>query len=126
MGVLPSIWGPNLWGTLHLLCLAGTITPEFVQEFSKVIPCPLCSKHFMDTITENPLPETEDVYVLFKWSVFIHNLVNARIGKPIVEAEDALKFWNSHKQTSDGFDFKTLVLIVILFALISFLLRKYL
>jgi len=87
----------------------------------------MCSKHFMEIVAENPLPETEDVYVLFKWSVFIHNLVNARIGKSIMDPEDALKMWNSQRQKlSTGLDFKTLGLIFVIFILILFLLRKYL
>ena len=95
MGVAPEIWGPNLWGTLHLLCLAGTITPNFVQEFAKVIPCPMCAGHFADVLKENPLPDSDDPLVLFRWSVHVHNLVNARIGKPILEPEQAMARWVS-------------------------------
>ena len=126
MGVAPEIWGPNLWGTLHLLCLTGTITPNFVQEFAKVIPCPMCAGHFTELIIENPLPESDDPLVLFRWSVHVHNLVNARIGKPILEPEQAMARWVSIKTPSfsSQFDFKIVIIILLLVALVFMLFKN--
>ena len=126
MGVAPEIWGPNLWGTLHLLCLAGTITPNFVQEFAKVIPCPMCAGHFAEVLKENPLPESDDPLVLFRWSVHVHNLVNARIGKPILEPEQAMARWVSIKTPSfsSQFDFKIVIIILLLVALVFMLFKN--
>ena len=126
MGVSPEIWGPNLWGTLHLLCLAGTITPNFVQEFAKVIPCPMCAGHFAEVLKENPLPESDDPLVLFRWSVHVHNLVNARIGKPILEPEQAMARWVSIKTPSfsSQFDFKIVIIILLLVALVFMLFKN--
>ena len=126
MGVSPEIWGPNLWGTLHLLCLAGTITPNFVQEFAKVIPCPMCAGHFAEVLKENPLPDSDDPLVLFRWSVHVHNLVNARIGKPILEPEQAMARWVSIKTPSfsSQFDFKIVIIILLLVALVFMLFKN--
>jgi hypothetical protein len=129
MGVPPEIWGPNLWGTLHLVCIAGTITPEFVQEFTKVIPCPMCAGHFADISKENPLPESSDPFVLFEWSVYLHNLVNERIGKPIFTVEQALERWTSPvpapvPDADPHFDFKIFIILALLASLIFILLRK--
>ena len=128
MGVAPEIWGPNLWGTLHLLCLAGTITPNFVQEFATVIPCPMCASHFTELIRDNPLPVTDDNLVLFRWSVHIHNLVNARLGKPILEPEQAMMRWTTKSQVSTPrspqFDFKIVIIILLLVALVFMSIRK--
>lgn len=125
MGVPPEIWGPNLWGTLHLLCLAGTITPNFVQEFAQVIPCPMCAGHFAELLKENPLPESDDPLILFRWSVHVHNLVNARIGKPILEPDQAVKRWTKKSTTqSSQFDFKILIIVLLALALVFILLRS--
>ena len=126
MGVAPEIWGPNLWGTLHLLCLAGTITPNFVQEFAKVIPCPMCAGHFAEVLKENPLPDSDDPLVLFRWSVHVHNLVNARIGKPILEPEQAMARWVSIKTPSfsSQFDFKIVIIILLWVALVFMLFKN--
>ena len=126
MGIAPEIWGPNLWGTLHLLCLAGTITPNFVREFANIIPCPMCAGHFAELIAENPLPESDDPLVLFRWSVHVHNLVNARIGKPILEPEQAMARWVSIKTPSfsSQFDFKIVIIILLLVALVFMLFKN--
>jgi len=126
MGVRPEIWGPNLWGTLHLLCLAGTITPNFVQEFARVIPCPMCAGHFAEVLKENPLPDSNDSLVLFRWSVHVHNLVNARLGKPIVTPEQAMERWTTikTKDPSPQFDFKILIIILLVLALVFMLLKN--
>ena len=126
MGVSPEIWGPNLWGTLHLLCLAGTITPNFVQEFAKVIPCPMCAGHFAEVLKENPLPDSDDPLVLFRWSVHVHNLVNARIGKPILEPEQAMERWTKRQPVcpSTQFDFKIVLIILLILALVFMLFKN--
>ena len=130
MGVPPNIWGPNLWGTLHLLCLAGTITPEFVQEFAKVIPCPMCAGHFAELLKESPLPDSDDPNVLFEWSVHVHNLVNSRIGKPLLTVDQAEKRWTTLPEPEPDlvpdpqFDFKIIIILALLVALIFILLRK--
>lgn len=119
MGVPPNIWGPNLWGTLHLLCLTGTITPNFVQEFTSAIPCSMCSGHFSQLVSENPLPETQDPSVLFEWSVLLHNKVNEKLGKPIISVDQAMRHW-----TSSQFDIKIIIYILILILLIFICVRK--
>jgi len=125
MGVLPEIWGPNLWGTLHLLCLAGTITPNFVHEFASVIPCPMCAGHFIELLKENPLPESDDPLILFQWSVHVHNLVNARLGKPILEPEQAMNRWTKKSSTqSSQFDFKILIIILLVLVLVFMFVRN--
>jgi len=128
MGVIPEIWGPNLWGTLHLLCLTGTITSNFVQEFASVIPCPMCAGHFVELLKENPFPESDDPLVLFRWSVHIHNLVNARLGKPIFSTEQAVEHWTTKKtyvlsETKTQFDFKILIIILLVIALVFMLVK---
>lgn len=116
MGISPEIWGPNLWGTLHLMCLTGSITPEFVQEFAKVIPCPVCAGHFQALLITAPLPDTEQ----FEWSVRLHNIVNERLGKPQFTVEQARAHWTQAPQ----FDFKIIIAIALVLLLLLACLRK--
>lgn len=126
MGIAPEIWGPNLWGTLHLLCLAGTITPNFVQEYATVIPCPMCAGHFAEVLKENPLPDSGDPLVLFRWSVHVHNTVNARLGKPIFSPEQAMERWTTKgSDPNPHFDFKIVIIILLVIALVFMLLKKF-
>jgi hypothetical protein len=119
MGVSPDVWGPSLWGAFHALCLTGTITSEFVQEFANVIPCPACAMHFRDILETFPFEQAEDK---FQWSVRIHNQVNERLGKPIVRVEEARVKWSS--RPCSQFDFKILLIILVVLVLIFMYLRK--
>jgi len=109
-----------MWGTLHILCLTGTITPEFVQEFANVIPCPACAMHFRDLLEAYPFENATDT---FEWSVLVHNQVNDRLGKPIFTVEQARAKWLS--RPSSDFYFKIVVAILLLVLVILFMcLRK--
>ena len=118
MGLPPDVWGPNLWGALHTLCLTGSITPEFVDEYAKVIPCPSCAMHFRQLVDSNPLPTMNQ----FEWSVDLHNQVNERIGKPVVSVEAARAKWSAIPCAQ--FDFKILLIIILLVLLLLMYLRK--
>jgi len=116
MGVPPEKWGPYFWGVIHLGCLAGSMTPEFINMYPSVLPCAACGKHFTEVLQENPFPESRDPMILFQWSVHVHNVVNARIGKPILTVEEALAAWTASvlPKTASQFDFKIAVAILIL------------
>jgi len=115
MGLPPDVWGPRLWGVLHTLCLTGTITPEFVQEFAHIIPCPSCAMHFRDLLEAFPFENALDK---FEWSVLVHNQVNERIGKPTISVQKARDVWS--RRTSPQFDFKILLIILFVTLVILF------
>jgi Erv1 / Alr family len=119
MGIPPEVWGPNLWGALHTLCLTETITPEFIQEFARVIPCPACAMHFRDLLEMFPFEQAEDK---FQWSVRIHNQVNDRLGKPQFTVSQARAKWS--RRPCSQFDFKILLIILMALVLIFMYLRK--
>jgi len=120
MGVSPDIWGPILWGAIHITCLTGSATPQFVSAFADALPCPACSGHFKQLLAEFPFPETKDPVILFEWSVNAHNRVNARLGKPIVTMEQALQRWTGKEVEAlpPQFDFKIVLIIILMIALI--------
>jgi hypothetical protein len=98
MGINPVKFGPYFWGSLHLAC-AGGIDPQalklFVEMYPFVLPCGVCGRHFAEVLKESPLPETDDVEVLFRWSVDVHNMVNKKLEKPVVSYEEAKAVWLS-------------------------------
>jgi len=84
----------------------------------------MCAGHFAGLLKENPLPETDDPLVLFEWSVHVHNLVNARLGKPIFSPEQAMEHWTKRKpDPSSQFDFKILIIILLVLALVFMLVK---
>jgi hypothetical protein len=89
-----NAWGPYFWGTLHLACLSAQdvqAVQALVESYTKLLPCPACRDHFTEILQEYPIPD--NLETLFMWSVNIHNVVNASIGKPIMNYDDALHSW---------------------------------
>jgi hypothetical protein len=121
MGVKPEIWGPALWGAIHMACLTGTATAEFMNAIADVIPCPSCGTHFSQLLMEFPFPDGGDASTLFQWSVNVHNKVNARIGKPVFTVEQALQRWSGQPASQFNVIILVLFTFLLLFALSKFL-----
>jgi hypothetical protein len=85
-----------------------------------VLPCFWCRVHFSQVLAENPIPDTD----VFKWSVDVHNIVNEKLGKPLMTFEDALEHWMSGcepepEEPEPLFD-KTTTVLAFLFVLFIF------
>jgi hypothetical protein len=117
MRISPENWGPAYWKTFHVACLAAANRDElhqFIEGYKLVVPCGACRIHFSQILAENPLPTEE----YFNWSVDIHNLVNASLGKRQFSYTEALDELQKEPQQ---FNFKFIGIIVILLIVISFL-----
>ena len=103
MGISPEIWGPYVWGALHLVCLGA---PEkldaaqriayqtFVTQLPYVIPCSTCAEHLLANLKTLPVEAALDGRdSLFSWSVRLHNLVNQQLKKPTITEDEAKRHW---------------------------------
>jgi len=88
-GMRPSVWGPILWNTMHIISLGYPEIPDdatqqaaanFYRSLSSLIPCPICRIHYTKLIQVIP-PATESKDALIKWVFTIHNQVNKELGK---------------------------------------------
>lgn len=88
-GMRPSVWGPILWNTMHIISLGYPEIPDeatqqaaanFYRSLSSLIPCPICRIHYTKLIQVIP-PATESKDALMKWVFTIHNQVNKELGK---------------------------------------------
>ena len=105
-------WGDKLWGYLHTICIVYGLkkdvelqSKEIIQiiyALPTVIPCEFCSNHFMRLLAEQPPDDALDAMSLFKWSVDIHNKVNAYLGKPILSYGDAVNIWTKQIDIDDA------------------------
>jgi hypothetical protein len=125
MGLCPKSFGPYFWGAFHLACLAAVDLESlktFINTYTRILPCGGCREHFAELLLENPIPDTD----LFKWSIYIHNIVNIRIGKPVVSYEEALTTWLSgcELEPEPFFDPITITLMALAVALIFAILVK--
>ena len=128
MGVCPQKFGPYFWGALHLACLYADdykTLRAFVYSYTEVLPCPACRDHFKAVLDQHPFPEESHNIEYFSWSVDVHNIVNHRLGKPMVTYDAAFADWVSGcdgNGPDDKFiDVKIRVGIWVILALLIFL-----
>jgi hypothetical protein len=86
-----TIWGPHYWFFLHTVTLTYPLNPndvakkkyyELIQNLPLFIPDTSMSKSFqdiLDTYPVSPYLDTRDS--LTRWTHFIHNKINKRLGK---------------------------------------------
>jgi Erv1 / Alr family len=98
MKIPPSVWGPLFWHTIHITALGYPANPsyshkkaakEFYESLAFLIPCPVCREHYERHLQKNPLtPHLDRRDDLFRWTVNLHNEVNATLEKPrLLESE---------------------------------------
>jgi hypothetical protein len=127
-------WGPYFWGTLHIACLTAppVLTDEhknafvnFVKSYTMILPCPACRRHFQEVLDQFPVEtHLSSGRDLFAWSVAVHNIVNMKIGKPVISLRDAFMYWNERSNYDEQFPIENTLLILGLVLAFYFLLLK--
>lgn len=105
----PETWGPHGWKFIHYVTLGYPKDPtvedkrkykNFFYSIKDILPCSLCSTHYTENLIKNDL--TDDVMNnrdnLIRWGIDMHNIVNERLNKPIIEYSDAIKMIYSNKE----------------------------
>lgn len=101
----PNIWGPHAWTFLHFITLSYPKNPTetdkynmntFLKSLEHVLPCDVCKIHYKEN-TEEIHPLTNQVLSskenLVKWLIDVHNTVNKRNGKKILEYSDVIRMY---------------------------------
>ena len=113
MGVLPSTWGPNVWSSIHYICIGSpevfsdtdrTNYTNFIMSLQHVLPCNTCQEHLAENLSKVPLDEhaLTGRDGLFEWSVNLHNTVNTMLNKKTMSLEDAKALWINGKSNSNS------------------------
>jgi hypothetical protein len=96
----PQIWGPHYWFFLFTVALSYPKTPntvtkrkyyDLINNFPLFIPDESIGNkfsHLIDKYPVSPYLDNRDSFV--KWVNFIHNKINAQLGKDEVTLADAL------------------------------------
>lgn len=82
-----TVWGPPLWKVLHTLAECSDNSPlwhDILTAMETLIPCPTCKAHFIEYRQQNPAPA--DHQGIVDWFFILHNIVNARLNKPLYDA----------------------------------------
>lgn len=94
-------WGHFLWAFIHTICIVDhmselqTIKLK-LENLVNIIPCEKCKLDYSNEINSyefKMLDLTSDSLILFKWSVEFHNKVNTKLGKELIQLEEAIQIW---------------------------------
>lgn len=95
-----KIWGPHYWFFIHSLALSYPDSPndilkrkyyDFFMNLPLFLPDVEFAKYFstlLDTYPVSPYLNSKDS--LFRWTVFIHNKINAVLGTQPMTVEEAM------------------------------------
>ena len=97
----PKVWGKYVWTSIHIIALGYPDKPTdeekqnfktFYTELWKVIPCYKCSINYKKHLDELPIDDyLTDNMSLFRWTVYLHNIVNKELGKKEWTFEETLE-----------------------------------
>lgn len=103
MHLPPTVWGPFFWHTMHIVAIGYSKHPtytdkkcakEFFESLVFLIPCAICREHYKEHLTEKPItPFLDSREDLLKWTVEIHNKVNALSKKPQWTVQEVLTYY---------------------------------
>lgn len=85
--------GRKAWAKLHKRALKP-VADEVAEQawlvmFGEGLPCGECKAFYMDYMKRKPVWFGE----FFKWTVELHNAVNQKLGKPVIELGSATALW---------------------------------
>lgn len=105
----PRIWGRDTWRSIHYIALGYPVhaSPDiqrvylaYFEALGPVLPCVKCSTHYSEHLLSYPIqPSLIGRAELFRWTVDLHNAVNASLGRQPWTYEHAFEVY-ADRQTS--------------------------
>jgi len=101
MLITKDVWGKPFWFAIHVAAASYPNCPtaeqrrkkqQFYRSMVDGIPCGECAYHYLQMFEDSF--DASSRYNLFKWTVDIHNRVNIRLGKPVMDLKDAMELYN--------------------------------
>lgn len=115
----PNVYGPHYWGTLHIAGLYGESLEDFkalAKSYATLLPCKKCRRHYTSVLAEYPV---DSVTLPFEWSVAVHNIVNKRLGKPVMTVDQARAFWSQPQVRFPWATISVVLMVIILLLIIK-------
>lgn len=100
--MLPTEWGPIVWYNFHMLSYTYNENEKeryilFFKSMPYILPCLVCTDHFKDELARSPpnknIKEKND---MIKWLNTMHNSVNKRLGKMIINLKEAHMIYHNN------------------------------
>lgn len=113
-----KIWGPHYWFFIHSLALTYPDNPndvikrkyyDFFMNLPLFLPDMSFAKDFSAMLDNYPVsPYLANKDSLFRWTVFIHNKINALLGNPSITVEEAMDAYYAKYQPEPTYLYKDL------------------
>ena len=97
-------WGPYAWYKFHKKAIEYPRNPSvydinnvinyYHNIFLRYIGCKKCVRDYTRILIKYPI-RTKTNNELFNWSVNIHNIINAKLGKRQMNYDEARQYWNN-------------------------------
>jgi hypothetical protein len=94
-----NIWGPDVWRGINAIVRFYPENPtdldkieyrNFLESFKTVLPCNICKEHYTNYLSKIDWDSVLfNRFTIVKFVIDLHNDVNKRNGKPILEYHDA-------------------------------------
>ena len=96
----PGCWGPLQWMTLHQIARGYPRSNptdaqrkafvSYATSLAEIMPCSKCAQHWK-LIAPTAEHATDSRYTALKWTIDVHNAVNARLHKPVLTYAEAVQ-----------------------------------
>ena len=93
--LMSKIWGPKIWYLLHHVSYNYNDSPsynekniyyKFFHYIPNIIPCNICREFYIKFIKKYPIISyLENKNTLIDWEIILHNYVNFKLKKPILD-----------------------------------------
>lgn len=113
----PETFGPHFWFVMHAASFGYPDMPtttdmtnykDFYYGLRNIIPCDECRVHYSKMVFDNPIDKhLHSRADLVRWVINLHNIVNARLGKPDMNVDDAIELY-----TKKPFNWWLLIVLV--------------
>lgn len=112
MSLNENIWGPHFWFTLHTIAITYPQNPndvvkkkyyEFIQNLPLFLPNSKMSNDLIEYLDNFPVTPYLDSRMSFmKWIHFLHNKINMKLGKEVIDFDDSIKlYYDKYKPKND-------------------------
>ena len=96
----PDVWGPHYWFFMHTIAFSYPNTPnsvtkrkyyDLIQNFPLFIPISEIGNHFSHLLDKYPVtPYLDNRESFIRWVHFIHNKLNAHLGKEEISLYESI------------------------------------
>jgi hypothetical protein len=101
-----NVWGPHYWFFLHTIAhsyppVANEVTKrkyyDTIQNMPLFIPNEDIGNHFQELLDKYPVsPYLDKRESFIRWVIFIHNKINAQLGKEELTFDEAMERYTAH------------------------------